>query len=98
MCKKLSTFHKLNKSEHPSRPFYVFYFRFLLAVRLLLEARLLRPISTPESSNRYGTVWYVFFCSQKIILHVNKKYILRTKENVPYRTVPVETFRSGYWP
>ena len=29
---------------------------------------------------------------------MNKKYILRTKENVPYRTVPVGTFRSGYWP
>ena len=36
--------------------------------------------------------------SQKILLNKNKKYILRTKENVPYRTVPVETFRSGYWP
>ena len=35
---------------------------------------------------------------QKIFLHVNKKNFLRTKENVPYRTVPVETFRSGYWP
>ena len=29
---------------------------------------------------------------------MNKKNILRTKENVPYRTVPVETFRSGYLP
>ena len=29
---------------------------------------------------------------------MNKKYFLRTKENEPYRTVPVETFRSGYWP
>ena len=27
-----------------------------------------------------------------------KKYFLRTKENVPYRTVPAETFRIGYWP
>ena len=28
----------------------------------------LRPISTPESFNRYGTVWYVFCCSQEIFL------------------------------
>ena len=31
-----------------------------------------RPISPPESFNRYGTVWYVFFCSQKYSLHVNR--------------------------
>ena len=41
---------------------------------------------------------YIFFCSQKIFLHMNKKYILTTKENLPYRAVPFETFRSGYWP
>ena len=31
------------------------------------------------------------------LVHV-KKYILKTKENVPYCTVPVETFWSGYSP
>ena len=40
-----------------------------------------------------NTLLLFFFCSQKIFLHVNKKHILRTKENVPYRIVPVETFR-----
>ena len=35
----------------------------------------------------------------KMFLHMSNKYFQRTKENVPYRyrTVPVETFRSGYW-
>ena len=36
--------------------------------------------------------------SQKIFLVHVKKCFLRTKENLPYRTVPIETFRSGYWP
>ena len=36
--------------------------------------------------------WYGMFS------FVLRKYILKTEENVPYhRTVPVETFRSGYW-
>ena len=37
------------------------------------------PISIPERFNRYGTVWYAFFCSQKIFLRLNKKYLLGTK-------------------
>ena len=46
------------------------------------HVKALKPISTPESFNRYGTVWYVFFCSQNIFLVHVKKYFLRTKENV----------------
>ena len=38
-CKKLPTFHKSNKSDHSSRPFYVFYFRFPLAVLRVLPFR-----------------------------------------------------------
>ena len=40
------------------------------------------------SFNQYGIyidVRYVFFCFQKIFLRMNKKYILRVKENIPYR-------------
>ena len=37
------------------------------------------------------------FVLREYFFHENKKYILKTKENVPYRTVPAETFRSGYW-
>ena len=56
-----------------------------ISAYLFLPNNSLRPISTPESFNRYGTVSYVFFCSQNIFLVHVKKYFLRTKEKSSLR-------------
>ena len=47
---------------------------------------------------RYGTVWYVLFFSQNNSCSREELFSERTKENVPYPTVPVKNFRSEHSP